>query len=192
VSAASTPRPRAADEQHLRSLLRSKPGLSVVTGGQTGVDTYAAIAALRAGLPVHLVFPAGYRQEDGPLTAGRRRQVAGAGLHELSSASFRYRTWTCTYLADAVVLLDPAGGTGCEETAWAARKLARPLLRPEPGELATDQVAGWLAETAPRVLMVAGCRGSLLAAQDKTPVVQADLAVLVAAARQYHERLAQS
>lgn len=180
---------RAAAERNLRVLLRSEPGLTVLAGGQTGVDTYAALAALRAGLAVHLVFPKGYRQEDGPLTTRRRRQVSGAVLHELNSASSRYRTWTCAYLADVVVLFDPAGGAGCRETARAARKLGRPLLRPESGELTSDRVAEWLAGTGPRVLMVAGCRGSLLASKGKEGTVQSDLAVLMAEAERQHERM---
>jgi hypothetical protein len=170
-------------------VVRTEPGLSVLTGGQTGVDTYAALAALRAGLPVHLVYPSGYRQEDGPLTAARRRRLAGAGLHELGSASFRYRTWTCVYLADAVILLDPAGGSGCRETARAARKLGRPLLIPAPGQLGAGQTADWLAAAKARVLMVAGCRASVLASKGKGRGLRADLAVIMAGARQQHERL---
>jgi hypothetical protein len=53
----------------LRAELRVTPGITVLTGGQTGVDTLAARAALSVGLPVHMVFPHGFRQEDGPLTA---------------------------------------------------------------------------------------------------------------------------
>jgi len=189
VTGASTAQTRAAAERQLRHLLRSEPGLTVLSGGQTGVDTYAALAALRAGLGVHLVFPADYRQEDGALTPARRRQLSGAALHDLSSASFRHRTWTCVYLADAVVLLDPAGGTGCRETARAARMIGRPLLSPKPGELTAEVIAGWLAESGVRILMVAGCRGSLLAAEGKARGVRADLAVLMAGARQQHERV---
>jgi Circularly permutated YpsA SLOG family len=180
---------RAAEERDLRVQVRSEPGLTVLTGGQTGVDTYAALAALRSGLPVHLIFPKGYRQEDGRLTTSRRRQVAGAVLHELSSASFRYRTWTCAYLADIVVLFDPAGGAGCRETARAARKLGRPLLSPQPGKLRPGLADDLLAEIEARVLMVAGCRGSLLASKGKERSVQDDLAVLMAAAQRHRERL---
>jgi hypothetical protein len=176
-------------ERDLRVLVRSEPGLAVLTGGQTGVDTFAALAALRAGLPVHLVLPKGYRQEDGTLTKERRQQMQRAVLYELASASFRYRTWTCAYLADAIVLLDPAGGAGCRETARAARKLGRPMLSPGPGELTSDRVAGWLAGTGARVLMVGGCRGSLLASRGKGSAVQSDLAVLMAVARRHHERM---
>jgi hypothetical protein len=179
--------------------VRTEPGLSVLTGGQTGVDTYAALAALRAGLAVHLVYPSGYRQEDGPLTAPRRRRLVGAGLHELGSASFRYRTWTCVYVADAVILLDPAGGAGCRETARSARKLGRPLLNPEPGRLSAGQlsadqvsagdIADWLAANSVHVLMVAGCRASVLASKGKGRGLRAGLAVIMAGARQQHERL---
>jgi hypothetical protein len=138
---------------------------------------------------VHLVYPSGYRQEDGPLTAARRRRLAGAWLHELGSASFRYRTWTCVYLADAVILLDPAGGSGCRETARAARKLGRPLLISEPDQISAGQTADWLAAASARVLMVAGCRASVLASKGKGRGLRADLAVIMAGARQQHERL---
>ena len=54
----------------------------MLTGGQTGVDTAAARAALAAGLPVHLVFPCGFRQEDGPLT---RAGAAGCAAPSCTS-----------------------------------------------------------------------------------------------------------
>jgi hypothetical protein len=179
----------ASGERELHALIRAAPGLTVLTGGQTGVDTYAALAALRAGLRVHLVYPQGYRQEDGALTPARRRRLSGAVLHELGSASFRFRTWTCVYLADVVVLLDPAGGSGCQETVRAAGKLGRPLLAPEPASLSAEQIADWLAETRARVLMVAGCRASVLASKGKGRGLRTDLAVIMAGARRQHDRL---
>jgi hypothetical protein len=169
--------------------VRAATGLTVLTGGQTGVDTYAALAASRAGLTVHLVFPAGYRQEDGPLTPARRRRFAGAILHELPSASFRYRTWTCAYLADAVLLLDPAGGTGCRETARAATRLGRPLLTVRSGTITAVQTAEWLADLGPQVLMVAGCRASVLASKGKDCGLRTELAEIMVGARQYHDGL---
>jgi hypothetical protein len=170
--------------------LRTAPGLTVLTGGQTGVDTIAAQAALRAGLSVHLVFPLGLRQEDGGLTPARRRRLAGASVHELSSASFRSRTWTCVDLADAVLLLDPAGGAGCRETARAARAIGRPLLEPAAGEPTAAYVGRWLAETGARVLMVAGCRASVLARQaGANRRVRADVTEVIAAAADWHGRL---
>jgi Circularly permutated YpsA SLOG family len=178
-----------AGEQALRGLVRAAPGLTVLTGGQTGVDTYAAVAALQAGLTVHLVLPAGYRQEDGPLTPARRRRFAGAIVHELPSASFRYRTWTCAYLADAVLLLDPAGGSGCRETVSAATRLGRPLLISRSGALTAAQTSDWLASADARVLMVAGCRASVLASKGKGRGLRTELAGIMAGARHYHDEL---
>jgi hypothetical protein len=182
-----------AGQPELRRLVRMAPGVTVLTGGQTGVDTIAAQAALGAGLVVHLVFPLGLRQEDGRLTPARRRQLAGASVHELRSASFRSRTWTCVDLADAVLLLDPAGGVGCRETARAARAVGRPLLEPAAGEPSRAFVAGWLAETVARVLMVAGCRASVLARRaGANRGVRADVAEVIAGAADWHGRLLNS
>jgi hypothetical protein len=181
--------PAVSGERALRALVRAAAGLTVLTGGQTGVDTYAALAALQSGLAVQLVFPHGYRQEDGPLTPGRSRRLRGATLHELSSPSFRYRTWTCAYLADAVLLLDPAGGAGCRETARAATGLGRPLLTDRSGSLTETQTADWLAGVSPRVLMVAGCRASVLASKGKGRGLRTELAAIMAGARQYHRGL---
>ena len=165
-----TPEPRP----DLRASLTADPRPTVLTGGQTGVDTAAAIVALRTGLAVHIVFPRGFRQEDGPLTKARRRALSGATLHELPSPDVRYRTWTCVQLADAVVLLDPAGGEGCQETISAASHLAQPLLNAAAGpdfferdsnasRLAPSSELGtWLTAHRPHVLMIAGCRASLL------------------------------
>ena len=159
----------------LRAALRVTPGLTVLTGGQTGVDTLAARAALAAGLSVHVVFPHGFRQEDGALTAERRAELHGGVLHQLGSIGFAQRTWTCVSLADAVLLLDPAGGDGCKETVRAAERLERPLLDltayPVAGggtgraDVTGPAVQSFLRQNGARVLMIAGCRGSLLAGQ---------------------------
>jgi hypothetical protein len=181
-------------EDHLRSAVREGQGLTVLTGGQTGVDSYAAVAALRAGLAVHVIFPTGYRQEDGSLTPARRRRLAGAVLHELGSDSFRYRTWTCVYLADVVLLLDPAGGSGCRETMRAAEQLGRPLLSLGSGgfgrgQIGRAQTSGWLAQHGTRVLLVAGCRASVLASKGKGRGLRTELAAIMAGAREYNDHL---
>ncbi len=194
--------PRADLELHadleLRAELRLAPGITVLTGGQTGVDTLAARAALGAGLPVHAVFPHGFRQEDGPLTPERRAELHGAVLHQLASTGFAQRTWTCVSLADAVLLLDPAGGEGCQETVRAAHRLERPLLdltgAPVPaGGAGGTGVAGdvgsavrsFLSVNGAHVLMIAGCRGSLLG--DRTEAVRAQLAAVTAVLVEWQE-----
>lgn len=155
----------------------------MLTGGQTGVDTLSAVAGLAAGLRVHLAFPRGLRQEDGPVTAPRLAQFSGAVLHELPVSEFAERTWTCVGLADAVILIDPAGGDGCAETVTAARKLGRPVLDlttfatgspsdvgsfPRSRTAVRAAVSPFISENSPHVVLLAGCRGSLLAATGTT------------------------
>jgi hypothetical protein len=176
-------------EAGLRAAVHGTPGVCVLTGGQTGVDTWAARAALRAGLPVWLVFPRGFRQEDGPLTPSRRSRLRGAAFRELDAASFRQRTRTCVFLADAVILLDPAGGDGCRQTARAARELGRPLLAPPPGPVDPAAVAAWLAGARARVIMIAGCRASVLAAAGARPAVRAQAATVVGAVARQAARI---
>jgi hypothetical protein len=185
----SLPEDAVRAESALRRHVRSAAGLTILTGGQTGVDTYAAHAALRSGLPVHVIFPAGWRQEDGPLTPARRRRLAGTTMHELGEASFEYRTWTGVYVSDVVVLLDPAGGSGCRETALAAVALGRPLLEPEPGELTAESARDWLTRTGARVLLVAGCRASLLSRHRGRRTARSLVEVVMAGARLRHAEL---
>ena len=175
----------------------------MLTGGQTGADTLAALGALRAGLPVHLLFPHGFRQEDGPLTDERRRELHDAELHQLASAEFRDRTWACVGVSDAVVLIDPAGGDGCRETAVAANELGRPLLvvtgppavgrgsaAAGRGPADAAELSAWLEETGARVLMIAGCRGGLLAAAGCRELAAGQIATVIFVARQRHDQLA--
>ena len=171
--------------------MRAEPGLVLLTGGQTGVDTLAARAALGAGLAVHLAFPLGLRQEDGPISPERLGELDGAVLHELLASEFSGRTWACVGLADVVVLIDPAGGDGCAETVRAAGEFGRPLLdltgfvrgSPErvsaglaspglasPG-LAPTAVRDFLSRNSPQVVLFAGCRGSLLDSAGATDAV---------------------
>ncbi|HEX9067037.1 MAG TPA: putative molybdenum carrier protein [Streptosporangiaceae bacterium] len=168
--------PGPVSAETVAAALRAEPGLVVLTGGQTGVDSLAARSALAAGLPVHLAFPRGLRQEDGPVTPERLAGLRGAVVHELAGAGFAVRTRTCVGLADAVILVDPAGGDGCSETIRAAADLGRPLLdltafagrpgRPRTGVLAT--VREFLSRNSPHVVLVAGCRASLLDASGTT------------------------
>ena len=154
------------------------------------MDSLAAAAALRAGLAVDLVFPRGLLQEDGPVSGERLATLAGAAVHELDSPEFAYRTWAVVRLADAVLLVDPAGGDGCRETARAARSLGRPLLEVPSGRvLAAREIARWLERTGARVLTVAGCRASLLAAAGAERAVADQAEAIAAGARLARDRV---
>jgi hypothetical protein len=76
-------------------------------------------------------------------------------------------------LADGVLLIDPAGGDGCGETVRATDRLERPLLdltvrstgNGGPGSAGDVRAAvrSFISGNGAQVVMIAGCRGSLLA-----------------------------
>ena len=67
--------------------------------------------------------------------------------------------------------------------------LGRPLLTSRSAAVTAEQTADWLANAAARVLMVAGCRASVLASKGKGRGLRTELAAIMAGARQYHDAL---
>jgi len=148
------------DEGTIRAALRCVPGVSLLSGGQTGVDWLIGEAAIAEGLLVQGLFPAGLRQED--RNAGPGDFNGWGVVRELGSRSFRYRTWALAYMADVVVMVDLVGGEGSGATIEAAEYFARPVL--DASAASEKELADFLAEFEPRIVLVAGSRGSLLRA----------------------------
>ena len=88
------------------------------------------------------------------------------------------------------MLVDPAGGSGCQETARAAVALGRSLLKPEPGELTAEAARDWLTRTGARVLLMAGCRASLLGRRGQHDTARSSVETITAGARLRHAELA--
>ncbi len=186
----------SADEGRLIEAVHRSPGLAVVTGGQTGVDELATTMAARSAIATHVIMPSGHRTEAGTATAVPSAPTVRA--HELASDSYRYRTWASVYAADAVILLDFAGGEGSAETRRAAQCLNRPLFEAVPARgddppqppaapargddpsgvpareddpgLTDERLDRWLDEVAPEAVLIAGTRASLLAASGRLNV----------------------
>lgn len=150
------------DEGDIFSSVRTSPGVTVLTGGQTGIDTLAAKAAIGCGLPVHAIFPKNFRQEGGVLSEDKKGFWKAARLYELGSPSFRYRTWSSVYMSDGVILADRAGGEGSRETAIAAEHMSRPLLDIGSNLIKATEISGWLASNSVRIVLIAGSRASLM------------------------------
>ena len=71
----------------------------------------------------------------------------------------------------------------------AAQRLGRPLHSPDPATLTAEIAASWLEQTRARVVLIAGCRASLLARAGQDRAVRAELAVFMGAARLRHDQL---
>ena len=131
------------------------PRLTIISGGQTGVDRAALDAAIAASLPQGGACPAGRLAEDGVIDARYR-------LTETISANPASRTRMNVRESDATLIISPAapdGGTRL--TVRHAAKLGRPCLVVDPADdSAAEAILAWLRAADIRVLNIAGPRES--------------------------------
>lgn len=130
-------------------------GLTLISGGQTGVDRAALDVAIQLGIPHGGWCPKGRRAEDGRIPD--RYQ-----LSELGSPRFADRTRRNVLDSDATLILAWGPLTrGTKLTRQHAEELGRPLwvVPLELGQ-STDDTIAWLSRIKPRRLNVAGPRGS--------------------------------
>lgn len=133
--------------------------LTIISGGQTGVDRAALDAALQVGMPVDGWCPRGRLTEDGPLPAKYP-------LRETPSPNYAQRTEWNVRDSDGTLILSYGrllGGTAL--TRRLAEKLQRPHLRinlAEPTERrgAAQRILSWCKEHSIVLLNIAGPRGS--------------------------------
>ena len=132
----------------------------VISGGQTGADRSGLEAALRLGIPIGGWCPRGRRAEDG-------RVPDRYPLRETAEDTYPPRTKANIRDSDATLILSPGGtpGPGSIFTAEECDRQKRPCRTfVVPGGLdppsSPIEIARWLVEIGPRILNVAGSRGS--------------------------------
>ena len=133
----------------------------IISGGQTGADRGALIAARSLGIPTGGFAPSNFWTE-----AGRDYELRDlCGLMEMNGGNYADRTEANVGLADAVVLIcRNFESRGSLLTASIALKLRKPIICVPCGmsyESEIPRVSRWLSEFEPQVLMVAGNRESV-------------------------------
>lgn len=133
--------------------------MTVISGGQTGVDRAALDVAIELGLPTGGWVPQGRLAEDGSIP------LRYTGLEETHSADPAERTVRNVRDSDATLIISrgPLAG-GSLLTLETAAHLGRPLLHLDLSECSQDEAVGrarrWLTSFDPGRLNVAGPRAS--------------------------------
>lgn len=138
--------------------------LTIVSGGQTGVDRAALDVAIEQGIPYRGWCPKGGWAEDRPSPPGVLALYAG--LRETPDADPRRRTeWNVRDANRLMVLVDRAGlsvSKGTEFALACAKALAKPHIVIDIGAGdAKDLAAGFLSQgQGPLAVCIAGPRES--------------------------------
>jgi hypothetical protein len=133
--------------------------VKIISGGQTGADTGALLAARELGIETGGVAPKGWLTENGAEEA----RLRGFGLIECDVAGFPARTRRNVANSDGTLLVGQHRSGGSRLTYAAAQRLKKPLFLidfPEASDTRLDEFRHWLQERQVRVLNVAGNRES--------------------------------
>ncbi len=127
----------------------------VISGGQTGVDQAALLAAKAAGIPTGGTAPKGWETEEGPAP-----WLADYGLVECDEPGYPARTRANVRDADATLWIGDQTSPGGKVTLGECRLRLKSWVVVAEGSTTPRAVAGWIASHKIRVLNVAGNRES--------------------------------
>lgn len=138
------------------------PSLTIISGGQTGVDRAALDFAIESGLPYGGWVPKDRLSEDG------RIPDRYAGMKESPLSGYPPRTRANVSEAQATVIFTSGplnDEPGCLLTVRLCKELRKPFyiinLKGSDVAASADSLWTWLLEHRPSVLNVAGTRGSM-------------------------------
>ncbi len=129
----------------------------IISGGQTGADRGALIAAREMSLMTGGVAPRGWLTE-----SGRQEELLKSfGLQECDQSGYPARTRRNVEMGDGTLLVGSYDKGGSRLTYEIAMELKKPVFHvPMPSETDIEEFRHWLVRFRIRVLNVAGNRES--------------------------------
>ena len=136
------------------------PLTRIISGGQTGADQGALMAAGDLGVPTGGTAPGGWQTETGP----QEQLLKSYGLEECSERGYDARTRINVRIADGTLIVGPYEEGGTALTVRFATEAAKPAFFVpfdlEEGKRSAGAFLAWLDQYRVRVLNVAGARES--------------------------------
>ena len=128
----------------------------IISGGQTGADQGALIAARALGIPTGGVAPRGWLTEEGP----RKDLLTSFGLVECSEPGYAARTRENVAAADGTLVVGHHVTGGTKLTVDVILELKKPVFFLPYGSDDTQEFLEWIGLNSISVLNVAGDRES--------------------------------
>lgn len=161
------------DEGKYYEIFRRAPNFSVISGGQTGVDSLGLQAGTVLGLPCFSVMPLGCRKEIKTESEYEPYKIIGRVI-ELGSESYRYRTYANVYFCDVTLIWDFCDSDGTKACVLACEKLNKKYLLVKD----TRQAIEFLLKNRPKVINIAGNTGNKLSLDTQRQVFNEILKIL--------------
>ena len=148
---------KRTDEAHFYDELRFSPAVTVISGGQTGVDSVGLEVASFLGLPAFAILPENGRREDGSFEKYLKEKKLNVRTYELSSESYRFRTYANAFYSDFTIIYDFVNSEGTKATVDACEYFGRPYKVIQTlGQESFQEILEMLTNFRPQVVNIAG------------------------------------
>ena len=146
------------DEGKIYNELRLSPSPTIISGGQSGIDSVALRASSFLGLPAFAIMPKNGRRENSSIEDFQNKNNVVLRKIELGSESYRFRTYANVYFSDVTVIFDFVNKSeGTIATISACNDFSRPyLLLQDNGKKSREVLYEFLKKYNPRVINFAG------------------------------------
>lgn len=148
----------SSDEGKYYDELRISPTPTIISGGQSGIDSMGLKAASDLGLPAFAIMPKNGRRENCSIEEFAKQEGVILRKIELNSESYRFRTYANVYFADVTVIFDFVNKSeGTLATIDACNALSRPhVLLTDTSKQSIVALCEFLHTNKPHIINVAG------------------------------------